>query len=85
MTTGSAPNPRTKPAAMKNTESRTAKRPHPSGVRRTVPTIVMPATVVAVRVLDRRGSGSNSGVIDGVDYVAGVASATVIPSWFLPT
>lgn len=27
-------------------------------------------TVVAVRVLDRRGSGSNSGVIAGVDYVA---------------
>lgn len=29
------------------------------------------ARVVAVRVLDRRGSGSNSGVIAGVDYVAG--------------
>jgi hypothetical protein len=28
------------------------------------------AMVVAVRVLDRRGSGSNSGVIAGVDYVA---------------
>lgn len=28
------------------------------------------ALVVAVRVLDRRGSGSNSGVIAGVDYVA---------------
>ena len=28
------------------------------------------AQVVAVRVLDRRGSGSNSGVIAGVDYVA---------------
>lgn len=28
------------------------------------------ATIVAVRVLDRRGSGSNSGVIAGVDYVA---------------
>lgn len=28
------------------------------------------ATVVAVRVLDRRGSGSYSGVIAGVDYVA---------------
>lgn len=27
------------------------------------------ATVVPVRVLDRRGSGSNSGVIAGVDYV----------------
>jgi subtilisin family serine protease len=31
------------------------------------------ARVVAVRVLDRRGSGSNSGVIAGVDYVASVA------------
>lgn len=30
------------------------------------------APVVAVRVLDRRGSGSNSGVIAGVDYVAQV-------------
>ena len=28
------------------------------------------ATLVAVRVLDRRGSGSNSGVIAGVNYVA---------------
>ena len=28
------------------------------------------ALLVAVRVLDRRGSGSNSGVIAGVDYVA---------------
>ena len=28
------------------------------------------APVVSVRVLDRRGSGSNSGVIAGVDYVA---------------
>ena len=28
------------------------------------------ATVVAVRVLDRRGSGSISGVVNGVDYVA---------------
>lgn len=28
------------------------------------------ATVVAVRVLDRSGSGSNSGVISGIDYVA---------------
>ena len=32
------------------------------------------ATVVSVRVLDRRGSGSVSGVIAGVNYVAGVAS-----------
>jgi subtilisin family serine protease len=29
------------------------------------------ATVVAVKVLDRRGSGSYSGVIDGINYVAG--------------
>jgi hypothetical protein len=33
------------------------------------------ATVVAVRVLDRRGSGTTSGVIAGVDYVAANASA----------
>ncbi len=33
------------------------------------------ATVVSVRVLDRRGSGSNSGVIAGVDYVAANASS----------
>jgi hypothetical protein len=32
------------------------------------------ATVVAVRVLDRRGSGTTSGVIAGVDYVAANAS-----------
>lgn len=32
------------------------------------------ATVVSVRVLDRRGSGSTSGVIAGVDYVAANAS-----------
>ena len=32
------------------------------------------APVVAVRVLDRRGSGSNSGVIAGVDYVAASGS-----------
>ena len=32
------------------------------------------ATVVAVKVLDRRGSGSYSGVIDGVDYVAANAA-----------
>ena len=32
------------------------------------------ARVVAVRVLNRRGSGTNSGVIAGVDYVAGVAA-----------
>jgi subtilisin family serine protease len=33
------------------------------------------AAVVAVRVLDRRGSGTNSGVIAGVDYVAQVGRA----------
>ena len=33
------------------------------------------ATLVAVRVLDRRGSGTNSGVIAGVDYVADVGAA----------
>lgn len=33
------------------------------------------ATVVAVRVLDRRGSGSNSGVIAGVNYVGGNAAS----------
>jgi len=33
------------------------------------------APVVAVRVLDRRGSGSYSGVIGGVDYVAQVGKA----------
>jgi subtilisin family serine protease len=33
------------------------------------------APVVAVRVLDRRGSGTNSGVIAGVDYVAQVGVA----------
>lgn len=33
------------------------------------------ATVVSVRVLDRRGSGSVSGVIGGVDYVAANAAS----------
>lgn len=33
------------------------------------------ATVVAVKVLDDRGSGSYSGVIDGIDYVAANAAA----------
>lgn len=33
------------------------------------------ATIVAVRVLDRRGSGSTSGVIKGVDHVAANASS----------
>ena len=37
---------------------------------------VVPGTeVVAVRVLDRRGSGANSGVIAGVDYVAETGSS----------
>lgn len=33
------------------------------------------ATVVAVRVLDRRGSGTTSGVIAGIDYVAANGAA----------
>jgi len=33
------------------------------------------ATVVAVKVLDRRGSGAYSGIIEGIDYVANMASA----------
>ncbi|QGY42635.1 S8 family serine peptidase [Maribellus comscasis] len=33
------------------------------------------AKVVSVRVLDRRGSGTTSGVVDGVDYVAANASS----------
>lgn len=33
------------------------------------------ATVVAIKVLDRRGSGAYSGIIEGIDYVASVASA----------
>lgn len=33
------------------------------------------ATVIAVRVLDRRGSGTNSDVIAGVDWVAGHGSS----------
>ena len=37
--------------------------------------VVPGAQVVAVRVLDRRGSGSNSDVIDGVEYVATVGQA----------
>jgi subtilisin family serine protease len=32
-------------------------------------------TVVSVRVLDRRGSGSFSGVIDGIDYVGGAGQS----------
>jgi subtilisin family serine protease len=41
------------------------------------------ATVVAVKVLDSRGSGSYSGVIDGVDYVAANASAGEVASMSL--
>lgn len=41
------------------------------------------ATVVAVRVLDRRGSGSYSGVIEGVDYVAGAAGANDVANMSL--
>jgi subtilisin family serine protease len=37
--------------------------------------VVPGAQVVAVRVLDRRGSGTNSGVIAGVEYVATVGKA----------
>ncbi|MCL6699297.1 S8 family serine peptidase [Sphingomonas sp. NSE70-1] len=37
--------------------------------------VVPGAQVVAVRVLDRRGSGTNSGVIAGVEYVASVGRA----------
>jgi subtilisin family serine protease len=33
------------------------------------------ATVVPVKVLDRRGSGAYSGIISGIDYVASAASA----------
>ena len=48
------------------------RRGHDRGHDNTIGVIgVAPgATVVAVRVLDRRGSGTNSGVIAGVDYVA---------------
>ena len=41
------------------------------------------ATVVSVRVLDRRGSGSTSGVIAGVDYVASVASSADVANMSL--
>jgi subtilisin family serine protease len=41
------------------------------------------ATVVGVKVLDSRGSGSYSGVIDGVDYVAANASAGDVASMSL--
>ena len=38
-------------------------------------TVAAGATVVAVRVLDRRGSGSTAGVIAGIDYVAANANS----------
>jgi len=41
------------------------------------------ATVVAVRVLDRRGSGTTSGVIAGCDYVAGVAKSVDVANMSL--
>jgi subtilisin family serine protease len=41
------------------------------------------ATVIAVRVLDRNGSGSTSGVIAGVDYVASKASANDVANMSL--
>ncbi len=41
------------------------------------------ATVVAVRVLDRSGSGSTSGVIAGVDYVAENASGSDVANMSL--
>ncbi len=41
------------------------------------------ATVVAVRVLDSRGSGSNSGVIAGVDYVGAVAGSSDVANMSL--
>ena len=45
-----------------------------AGVDNTIGTVGVAAgaTVVAVRVLNRRGSGTNAGVIAGVDYVASV-------------
>ncbi len=41
------------------------------------------ATVVAVKVLDSRGSGSNSGVIAGVNYVAANASSNDVANMSL--
>lgn len=41
------------------------------------------AEVVSVRVLDRRGSGSLSGVISGVNYVAGAASSNDVANMSL--
>lgn len=41
------------------------------------------ATVVSVRVLNRRGSGSNSGVIAGVDYVGANASVNDVTNMSL--
>jgi subtilisin family serine protease len=41
------------------------------------------ATVVAVRVLDRRGSGTTSGVISGVDYVGANAGSNDVANMSL--
>lgn len=41
------------------------------------------ATVVSVRVLDRRGSGSYSGVIGGVDYVASKCNSSDVANMSL--
>lgn len=41
------------------------------------------ATIVAVRVLDRRGSGTTSGVIAGVDYVAEIAASADVANMSL--
>jgi subtilisin family serine protease len=41
------------------------------------------ATVIAIRVLDRRGSGSTSGVIAGVNHVAGNASGNDVANMSL--
>lgn len=48
-----------------------------AGIDNTIGTVGVAAgaKVVAVRVLDRRGSGSNADVIAGVDYVAGAGGA----------
>ncbi len=41
------------------------------------------ATVISVRVLDRRGSGTTSGVIAGVDYVAANAASSDVANMSL--
>lgn len=40
-------------------------------------------TVIPVKVLDRRGSGSNSGVIAGVDYAASIANSNDVANMSL--